>query len=329
MKFLLILGVVLIHCDISNAYSLSIYENNIGVRICHYISSYVCSVCVPIFFIISGYLFFINIDKFNYLTYKCKLKVRTKTLLIPYIFWCFICCIFLYVKHRFFNMSGLNIFMDDGNVDWINFIKGFWIIDEAEGYPYAFAFWFIRNLIVFVILSPIAWIIGKNIFLTILLFSIYVIFDVNFYGFEWFVLGTYFAITKKKYIRINKTDVFILSIIFWICCLIKIKIGVYNCITFIQVISSLFLAYYISTLLLKNKYICYLSGSTFMIYATHQCYCSKVREYWTQVIGYNNIIQPIIAYFLSMITLLLLGVLFNCIIKNTSSGIYRLLTGGR
>ncbi len=50
MKFLLILGVVLIHCNVMYAYSPENFQENIGIRICSYISEIVCSVCVPCFF---------------------------------------------------------------------------------------------------------------------------------------------------------------------------------------------------------------------------------------------------------------------------------------
>jgi fucose 4-O-acetylase-like acetyltransferase len=41
---------------------------------------------VPVFFFISGFLFFYSVD-FNTDVYKRKIKSRVKTLLIPYIIW--------------------------------------------------------------------------------------------------------------------------------------------------------------------------------------------------------------------------------------------------
>lgn len=57
MKLLLILGVVLIHSNISNGYSAEIDNGNRGLEFVNWMSSYLCSGCVPLFFILSGYLF--------------------------------------------------------------------------------------------------------------------------------------------------------------------------------------------------------------------------------------------------------------------------------
>lgn len=42
---------------------------------------------VPMFFIISGYLFFINVNEFSVKTYKNKLYSRVRSLFIPYVAW--------------------------------------------------------------------------------------------------------------------------------------------------------------------------------------------------------------------------------------------------
>ncbi len=45
------------------------------------------SAAVPIFFFISGYLFFLNVENFNHHAYIKKLNKRLYSLLIPYIVW--------------------------------------------------------------------------------------------------------------------------------------------------------------------------------------------------------------------------------------------------
>lgn len=42
---------------------------------------------VPLFFLISGLLFFWNVDSFSKNEYKRKIKKRIKTLLLPYLVW--------------------------------------------------------------------------------------------------------------------------------------------------------------------------------------------------------------------------------------------------
>ena len=51
------------------------------------ISQTLVKVAVPVFFIISGYLFFANVKEWNFSVYKEKMFRRVKKLLIPYLIW--------------------------------------------------------------------------------------------------------------------------------------------------------------------------------------------------------------------------------------------------
>ena len=44
--------------------------------------------CVPMFFMISGYLFFVNADGFGMAAYRAKLKSRARSILSPYLLYC-------------------------------------------------------------------------------------------------------------------------------------------------------------------------------------------------------------------------------------------------
>jgi fucose 4-O-acetylase-like acetyltransferase len=91
LRFPLIIGVVFIHnasptfffqgVELGSSSSLPIYS------VCSQLFSQILgSVAVPLFFLISGFLFFLNVD-FNKQIYVKKLCARAKTLLIPYLFW--------------------------------------------------------------------------------------------------------------------------------------------------------------------------------------------------------------------------------------------------
>ena len=51
-----------------------------------FISQGLARIAVPLFFTISGYLFFLNLNG-TLNEFKEKYRTRTKTLLIPYLFW--------------------------------------------------------------------------------------------------------------------------------------------------------------------------------------------------------------------------------------------------
>ena len=67
------------------------------------VSQTLVKVAMPVFFIMSGYLFFANVDKWDVATYKKKILRRVKTLLIPYLIW----NLLMAVKLKTFSMSML------------------------------------------------------------------------------------------------------------------------------------------------------------------------------------------------------------------------------
>ena len=92
---------------------------------------------VPLFFIISGFLFFRNIKSVN--DAVAKLKRRVYTLLIPYLLWNLI----YYAIHLLLK-PGNGISMGE-------------IIDAAFTYKYNPSFWFMYQLILLSIISPILY----------------------------------------------------------------------------------------------------------------------------------------------------------------------------
>jgi len=94
LKLMLILGVVVIHSNIKSSVTPGYSQE--GVDIVKFIVS-LMRICVPSFFIISGYLFFYRVNKFTLNIYKEKLYRRVKTLVIPYVLWDIFCaCLFLF-----------------------------------------------------------------------------------------------------------------------------------------------------------------------------------------------------------------------------------------
>ena len=91
----------------------------------------------PLFFIISGFLFFRNVRSIS--DAKNKLRRRVYTLLIPYLLWNLI----YYAIHLFLK-PGSGISLSE-------------IIDAAFTYKYNPSFWFIYQLILLSIISPIIY----------------------------------------------------------------------------------------------------------------------------------------------------------------------------
>ena len=135
-------------------------------------------IAVPTFFVISGYLFFFKVNEWSKKVYVEKLKSRIHTLLIPYLLWIII-YIVLTGGYLFFKAWIGRIEWEDVS-EWYNNNNGllgmFWLSNEwgwdrlnlsgfptPMGGPIAGPLWYIRNLMVLVILTPLIYIAIKRL----------------------------------------------------------------------------------------------------------------------------------------------------------------------
>lgn len=321
-KFILILGVVMGHCNFASDYPARVVDDTPWLSVIGDMSNATLSgVCVPCFFIISGILFFHNAWRFTIRVYVEKLRKRMRTLLVPYIFWCAVCCLLLFLKHRYLDFPGLGIFLDNGRVDWWNFFKGFFSISEMGGHPYAFAFWFIRNLMIFSILSPIVYLLGRYTWATIVAVIIHCA-GLCPYGFIWFVVGAYMGIHSVG-LTLGKRNYCIAGMLYVLCTLLILNHIDNLTVRFLHVICAFFLLYFCA-MNFKSRFV----GATFMIYATHQCYCTFVRKFFERLTeGCSDMIP--VAYVSLFLTLVALGILANFLVNRYLKPIRPLLTGNR
>ena len=81
------------------------------------VSIFIGNLCVPLFFLISGYLFFLkNQQSYSLADYVTKNKKRVASLVIPYIIGN---CVFAI---RNYYVSGLTM---------ADFVKGFWVLNSG------------------------------------------------------------------------------------------------------------------------------------------------------------------------------------------------------
>lgn len=123
------------------------------------LSDTIASTAVPLFFVISGLLFFNNFLP-THQTYVKKIKSRIATLAIPYLFWNFMFLLFkLTVQITPFLRDKLSgdskRVLDYTAFDYFNAFAGW------TSYPLSYQFWFVRDLIIMVLVSPLIWIGSK------------------------------------------------------------------------------------------------------------------------------------------------------------------------
>ena len=107
LRFPMIVLVTFVHSygEVAEGFSLLASEWNTYEILKLLVSQTLVKVAVPVFFIMSGYLFFANVEKWNLKVYKAKMLRRMKTLLIPYLIW----NLLMAVKLRTFSFAKLLI----------------------------------------------------------------------------------------------------------------------------------------------------------------------------------------------------------------------------
>lgn len=160
LRFPLIVGVVFIH---AYGTEVRLSGGTVGMAepgflldfLRNLLSQGIARIAVPTFFLMSGYFFFLDFS-WSSEAYKSKLLSRSRTLLIPYLFWNFFGLIAVWtaqslpVTQSFFAGSMPNLPSLDA---WqrLDAMIG------ATRLPILYQFWFIRDLMVLVLLAPIAY----------------------------------------------------------------------------------------------------------------------------------------------------------------------------
>ncbi|MBR0500105.1 MAG: acyltransferase [Bacteroidales bacterium] len=163
----------------------------------------ICRVAVPCFFLISGFLFFSQLeDKWNTDVWIGKIKKRIKTLLIPYLLWNIIAALAIWgYRWGFARMHGETY---PTLLDHIIQARGLW--DSSGGLPFDGPLWFIRHLIIFVLAAPLVWLFIKylRIWGLLALTLVFIVIGHIPEGVVFFAAGAWFRIEKKN--MLNEFD---------------------------------------------------------------------------------------------------------------------------
>lgn len=169
-------------------------------RVQEFVSGMIGRCAVPLFYMISGYLFFLKVPDGMTSIYG-KMRKRVGTLVVPYIIGCLFFVGFgvlmavLPGVSKYMNSSVMPLFSKP-----IGEILRSIFYDAGNGSPCAFQLWFLRDLILIVATSPLWYLCLKYLkwgFVAVVFVLTY--FDVPhvpFYSLFWFVLGG--QLTKVK-----------------------------------------------------------------------------------------------------------------------------------
>lgn len=323
-----------------------------------FFSSVLASCAVPLFFLFSGFLFFHKVDRFGRKEYLQKIHTRIRTLLIPYILWIVLMIlstlvlkiggILLHGKPwsgipAFFETNGWWHMFWDCNI-WGESKNWMGILVHNSG-PYLLPFWYMRDLIVMVILSPVIYFLIKKMryYVLIILIVLYALdIKVSFISGSFniailfFSIGAYWGIMKQDFAYslwkfrhvINPLAIlFILSqIYFW-----GSNDGISKFIYPWMVIFESFFVIILTSSLCRNyrlfSFNKKLSCTSFFIYAFHPFLLIYIIKIW-QVINVD-IFFMIISYLCAPLTCVVVCVGCYWVLSKWMPNLLRILVGKR
>ena len=342
LRFPLIVGVVFIHnyspiviindVEFGNADYLFIYHT-----ISKLFSQVVAGICVPLFFFISGFLFFrgVNFDKNIYFS---KLKSRTKSLLIPYLFWNITC---LVVFHVVAKIPTLSVWFNNlSNMYNLNYI-----LTSLWTHPIVYQFWFIRDLMVVVLLTPLIYLYIKNLN----------IFGIVFFGLLWFFgfwssaisaiglsivslfffsAGAWFGIKKKNIIKVfekvsDQPYIYIIYIFIVVTDLCT-KNSIINK---LGILVGIICCFGIAGKLVKNnkvKISSFLTSASFFIFAIHEPWLvNTMRKILFKILQPEGDFMLTLLYFVIVALTVLIALVIYYIMDRYTPRFLSVISGGR
>lgn len=125
-----------------------------------FFSEVIGRLAVPFFFLTSGYFFFLKDKTFTKESYFAKLKKRFHSLFIPYVAWWVVAGLLTFIMAKAHLVGNLSI---------TDFIYGVWCNPNGSMFfatsintPLDGPLWFLRDLMVTMVLSPLIYVLIKN-----------------------------------------------------------------------------------------------------------------------------------------------------------------------
>lgn len=169
------------------------------------ISVYLGRIAVPIFFMISGMLFFRNTNCIEDIFRK--MKKRCKTLLIPFLIaGLYLPAVYLTMRQIPWTKQFINSFDIFSNVhSFGSILQSLYLFTPTGNQPWGFHLWFLRDLIIIIALSPILYFarkkLGHRVIVTLLFTLTFIPLKFGiFTSLFWFMAGD-FLLLKLSYFK--------------------------------------------------------------------------------------------------------------------------------
>lgn len=332
-----------------------VWSNGVYDSIQILVSQGICTVAVPIFFLISGYLFFFSLEQWKWATYRDKLKRRLRSLVLPFLLWGGIAVVIF---------LGVAIYQGEDPVKWLSDrgwcltlwnnarfrfsgsknLLGWTMYNTAM--PLDYPLWFIRELIVLNLFAPLIhlWVrktraVGLGILFLLYITDIWIPLEgFSAQGTFYYSLGACLSVNRKDLTVLARkwtVPAAILSVP-----LLAGALFTYNLYPFANdVLTRFFTLTGTVTVLagtasgLEKRWLRdhpLLSASSFFVYAAHTLYFNAAARWLTgRVVPTTSEAGLTVSYLLIPLLTVVLVVAVYALLKRWVPKTTALLTGGR
>lgn len=316
---------------------------NLNSIVQNFIGQGIVRIAVPTFFLISGYLFFYNFEP-SMEKWKYKFKSRFKSLFIPYVIWCTGWLIILFLVELI--PIGRAIFSDRIIADYS--LKELFI--NTYIYPLPYQFWYIRSLMLDVILAPVFYYIikslgKKSLPILVVVWFLYPISEmlggiwilqIFNYPFTIFAIGAALAIHKVDlYFKdIENKHIVVLGVLYILACVVRTAL-MYTELPLLDLAENVLILFGVPFMWLAYDRISSIKDRKIeiakygiFIYFFHIPFQSILKKMWFIVMPTSDI-SSLIIFFLAPIISIIVCIVFAMFLRRYMNKIYMVLTGGR
>ena len=365
LRFPLAIVILVIHVFNTDGLIIQGHEYNtdhypVFIAINRFIDAFFRGQSVPIYFFISGFVFFLGVD-FTQKTYAHKLKNRVHTLLIPYIIWNSVALLLplIYFLPCFSSIFP-NIHKVDLNFSLSQILPNYW--NSTQGFyvpgpeysvdsiyrtclPVDPPLWFVRDLMIVVLCTPLLyrllkwtrcyaiWILGVLWFFSV--YSYWPHLDQLLFAFFFFSWGAYMSVNGKDMLEEFGRFFNTANFLYPLLALVYVAATYYwpeaaDTVKRLNIVVGLIFGFNLSCWLLKRG-ICkvnrFLASSSFFIYVTHMIICGMIVKGVFYLIRPESGFGVFLVYVLAVcitITILLVSFFF---LRRYTPALLQVLTG--
>jgi surface polysaccharide O-acyltransferase-like enzyme len=311
----------------------------------NFIGDGIARVSVPLFFAFSGFLFFATLIP-TIVGFRKKLSSRGRTLVIPYLVWNgmgILLLLLIQTVHGNVSLSGEKLIANYSPLDFLL---------RLYPHPVQFQFWFLLDLAVYLLLSPLLYFLIKRFGIVMPLFFLLLYFSkicriplhisdagLHTEGMLFFSIGAWIVVRNLRLPALSSRIVIIMSIAWIGLCLGKTffllhygETYQYNLIHRATVIIGVISVWRLYDLLpdtvITARWWNALLPFTFFIYAFHEPAQTIIRNELLGVIG-STIVTKSICFAVCPVVTIAIAVGLATALQKGTPGFYSLITGGR